>query len=129
MSQNPLTLTRQTRYELVWSRPLSNLAQVFGISNVGLAKRCRAVDVPISYRGYWARKAPGQDPPKLPLPKYRTKAQAPTAPVGPTKPVKGLLRAVRNHPFTSAGRKISPVVNRHRATVPLPLSTASTRLS
>jgi hypothetical protein len=27
-----------------------------------LAKRCRSVDVPIPYRGYWARKATGQDP-------------------------------------------------------------------
>jgi hypothetical protein len=67
MSQNPLTLTRQTLYDLVWSKPMSDLAKEFNISDVGLAKRCRAVDVPIPYRGYWARKAAGQEPPKLPL--------------------------------------------------------------
>jgi hypothetical protein len=92
MSQNPLTLTRQTLYELVWSKPLSQLAQDFGISDVGLAKRCRAVDVPIPYRGYWARKAAGQEPPLLPLPKYRTRSPAPRiAAAQPTSP-KEILR-------------------------------------
>jgi F0F1-type ATP synthase epsilon subunit len=56
---------------------MSTLAKNFGISDVGLAKRCRAVDVPIPYRGYWARKEAGHNPPKLPLPKYRTKAPKP----------------------------------------------------
>jgi hypothetical protein len=64
---------------------MSDLAKDFRMSDVGLAKRCRAVDVPIPYRGYWARKAAGQEPPKLPLPKYRTRAPATTtaAPLPP----------------------------------------------
>ncbi len=74
MTDNHLTLTRQSLYDLVWSKPISTLAKEFGISDVGLAKRCRAVDVPIPYRGYWARKEAGHNPPKLPLPKYRAKA-------------------------------------------------------
>jgi hypothetical protein len=40
MPLNPLTLTRQTFYELVWSKPMATLAQEFGITDVGLAKRC-----------------------------------------------------------------------------------------
>jgi hypothetical protein len=68
MPQNPPTLTRQTLYDLVWSKPMSNLTGDFGISDVPL-KRCRQVDVPILYRGYWAWKAAGQNPPKLALPK------------------------------------------------------------
>jgi hypothetical protein len=91
MPQNPLTLTRQSLYELVWSKPMSDLAKEFHMSDVGLAKRCRAVDVPIPYRGYWARKAAGQEPPKLPLPKYRTRMPPPTSeatvPVEPVKPI------------------------------------------
>lgn len=59
MPTNPLTLTRQTLYDLVWSKPMSTLALDFGITDVGLAKRCRAVDVPIPYRGYWARVGAG----------------------------------------------------------------------
>jgi hypothetical protein len=93
MSQNPLILTRHTLYELVWSKPMSDLAKEFHISDVGLAKRCRAVDVPIPYRGYWARKAAGQEPPKLPLPKYRTRAPATnSAEAVPAEPVKPIVR-------------------------------------
>jgi hypothetical protein len=59
MLQNHLTLTRQSLYDLVWAKPMSELAKDFGITDVGLAKRCRSVDVPIPYRGYWARVAAG----------------------------------------------------------------------
>ena len=59
---------------------MSTLASEFGITDVGLAKRCRLVDVPIPYRGYWARVTAGQSPPKIPLPKYRTKTPAPGVP-------------------------------------------------
>src|SRR5258708_14245576 len=92
MPQNPLTLTRQSLYELVWSKPMSTLANEFGITDVGLAKRCRAVDVPIPYRGYWARRAAGQTPPRLPLPKYRTRTPTLTAAADSPKPPKEILR-------------------------------------
>ncbi len=87
MPKSPLT--RQSLYDLVWSRPMSGLAKDFGISDVALAKRCRVVDVPIPYRGYWARVAAGQTPPKLPLPIYRARMPSPTiaAPLKPPKEV------------------------------------------
>jgi hypothetical protein len=59
MAQNPLTLTRQALYDLVWSKPMVEVAQDFNMSDRGLAKRCAAVDVPVPPRGYWARKAAG----------------------------------------------------------------------
>jgi hypothetical protein len=96
MPQNPLTLTRQTLHDLVWSKPMSELAKDFGMSDVGLAKRCRAVDVPIPYRGYWARKAAGQHPPRIPLPKYRSRSPIATA-EAPT-PVKTPKTIVREGP-------------------------------
>src|ERR1700677_2101069 len=76
MPRNYVTITRQELYELVWSQPMQSLAKTFGISDVALAKRCRAVDVPVPPRGYWAQKAAGQNPPQLPLPKYRRSAVA-----------------------------------------------------
>src|SRR5260370_29575906 len=76
MPVNYITLTRQALYELVWSTPMSTLAKDFGISDVALAKRCRAVDVPVPPRGYRARKAAGQDPPRTPLPRYRSRDTA-----------------------------------------------------
>ena len=77
MPVNYITLSRQQLYDLVWSKPMSSLAKEFGITDSGLAKRCRAVDVPIPYRGYWTRKAAGRDPPRLPFPKYRRAEPAP----------------------------------------------------
>jgi hypothetical protein len=64
----PLTLSREDLYELVWSKPMADLAKDFGISDVGLAKRCRRLGVPVPGRGYWARVDAGQAPyqPKLP---------------------------------------------------------------
>jgi hypothetical protein len=35
MPQSPRTLTRQTHYELVWSKPMLQLALDFGISDAG----------------------------------------------------------------------------------------------
>ncbi len=68
MTREPdLTLSREELYELVWSKPMVELAQDFGLSDVALAKRCRKVGVPVPGRGYWARVAAGQEPrrPKL----------------------------------------------------------------
>lgn len=70
-SRNPLTLSRQELYELVWSKPVTELAQEIGLSDVAIAKRCRQVQVPVPPRGYWARVAAGQTPKRPPLPKYR----------------------------------------------------------
>jgi hypothetical protein len=95
MPHNPPTLTRQTLYDLAWSKSMSELAKDFGISDVALAKRCRAVDVPIPYRGYWARKAAGQIPPKLPLPKYRTRTPSPTTAAAQPKPPRKSYATVR----------------------------------
>jgi hypothetical protein len=63
-----LTLTRDDLYELVWSKPMSELAKDFGISDVALAKRCKGLGIPVPGRGYWARLDAGQTPhrPKLP---------------------------------------------------------------
>ena len=44
--KNYLTLTRQALYDLVWSKPMREVAKDFGISDVGLAKRCAAIARP-----------------------------------------------------------------------------------
>lgn len=62
------TLTREELYELVWSEPISKLAERFDISGPGLAKRCRRHDIPVPERGYWARLKAGKHPPRRPLP-------------------------------------------------------------
>lgn len=64
-----LTVSRQDLYELVWSKPMIELAKDFGLSDVALAKRCRRLGVPVPGRGYWARIAAGQTPRRPDLPK------------------------------------------------------------
>jgi hypothetical protein len=66
-NEGPLTLSREELYELVWSKPIVELAKDFGLSDVALAKRCRRLGVPVPGRGYWARVTAGQTPrqPKL----------------------------------------------------------------
>jgi hypothetical protein len=66
--EKPITLSRDDLYELVWSKPMMELAKDFGISDVALAKRCRRLGIPVPGRGYWARVDAGQTPyrPKLP---------------------------------------------------------------
>jgi hypothetical protein len=66
--EKPMTLSREDLYELVWSKPMRELAKDFNISDVALAKRSRGLGIPVPGRGYWARLDAGQAPhrPKLP---------------------------------------------------------------
>jgi hypothetical protein len=58
-----MVLTREELYQRVWPQPMSKLAKVYGISEVGLAKICKRLNVPLPPQGYWARKKRHQPPP------------------------------------------------------------------
>ena len=51
----PEYITREDLYEAVWSQSVLTLAKGMGISDVGLAKICKALNVPRPPRGYWAK--------------------------------------------------------------------------
>lgn len=53
--QPPRVLTRRELYDLVWSKPIRDLAAEFGESDRGLAKICERHHVPTPDRGYWAK--------------------------------------------------------------------------
>ena len=72
MPRNYITLPRSALYELVWTKPVTELAKEFGISDVALAKRCRSIKIPLPPRGYWARVAAGQKPRRPALPPFGT---------------------------------------------------------
>lgn len=74
--KNFITLSRSALYELVWTRPVTELANEFGISDVALAKRCRALKIPVPPRGHWAKVAAGQTP-KRPRPCRLTRRTPP----------------------------------------------------
>lgn len=68
MPDSIVTLTREQLYEQVWSEPIRTLAKRYGLSDVGLAKTCRRLKIPLPGRGYWAKSAAGHPVKRMPLP-------------------------------------------------------------
>ena len=64
-----IKLTRQQLYDLVWTKPMYELCQQFGLSDNGLRKNCKKLNIPIPYIGYWSKLKYGKNPEKPPLPK------------------------------------------------------------
>ena len=64
-----IKLTRQQLYDLVWTKPMYELCQQFGLSDNGLRKNCKKLNIPIPYIGYWSKLKYGKKPEKPPLPK------------------------------------------------------------
>ncbi len=56
MGAREIRLTRRELYDLVWSKPLSLLAQELPVSDVGLAKICKRLNIPRPSQGYWTRR-------------------------------------------------------------------------
>ena len=48
-------LTRKQLYELVWSKPMTQLSKEFGLSDNGLRKICKKFDIPLPQVGYWSK--------------------------------------------------------------------------
>lgn len=70
-----IKLTREQLYERVWTTPLVQLVQEFGITDVAISKTCKRLNVPTPPRGYWAKLVAGQQPRKPPLPAFRMAQQ------------------------------------------------------
>ncbi len=58
---------------MVWSKPITRLAQEFGFSDVWLARICRKNKIPRPPRGYWVIIKSGGKAHKTPLPKWHGK--------------------------------------------------------
>lgn len=69
-----VVLTREHLYDEVWSEPMATVAGKYGLSDVGLAKICRRLDVPVPWRGYWRKKEVGQKVKRPALPKLPVSA-------------------------------------------------------
>lgn len=64
-------LSREELYEEVWQTPIHRLSVKYGLSDVGLAKACKRMDIPRPPRGYWRRVQTGAEVRKTPLPKAK----------------------------------------------------------
>lgn len=63
-----ILITREELFRQVWEKPMTEVAKRFGISDVGLKKACKRLEVPSPPRGYWARLHAGYEPKKSKLP-------------------------------------------------------------
>lgn len=63
--------TREEFYELVWEKPLTQLAKEFALSDVALHKICKKHNIPHPPVGWWAKKAAGKAVRRAILPKSR----------------------------------------------------------
>ena len=61
-------VSRDDLYRLVWSEPMTKIAERFEVSASYLARVCALLNVPRPERGYWAKLAVGKAPPKPALP-------------------------------------------------------------
>jgi len=71
MKEETISLTRQELYEQVWSEPIVHLSKFYNLSDVGLSKICKKMNIPVPGRGYWEKKHHGHDPERTPLPLFK----------------------------------------------------------
>jgi len=69
MTSSKDPVDRESLYNEVWSDPVSIVAKRYGLSDVGLAKICRKLAIPLPSRGYWAKVATGKVMHRVPLPR------------------------------------------------------------
>jgi hypothetical protein len=61
-------IERNQLYELVWSKPLTEVAKEYDVSDKSIAKICEKLNVPVPGLGYWRKIEVGEEIPKRNLP-------------------------------------------------------------
>ncbi len=68
MKEATQPVDRESLYNEVWTDPVTVVAPRYGLSDVGLAKICRTLAIPLPSRGYWAKVRAGRTMNRVPLP-------------------------------------------------------------
>jgi hypothetical protein len=69
MRYNQVKFTREQLYKEVWNKPMASLAKEYGLSDTGLRKICKHLQIPLPPQGYFLRKRRGPAPPLPPVTK------------------------------------------------------------
>lgn len=64
-----IKISRQELYDLVWSKPMTTLAKEYNISDNGLRKICKKLNIPLPQLGHWQKIQYGKKVKIIPLPK------------------------------------------------------------
>jgi len=62
LSRRLFEVSPEELYALVWSRPTTEVAKVFGVSDKAIEKRCKRLGIPKPPRGYWLQISRAQQP-------------------------------------------------------------------
>lgn len=65
-----IVFKRQALYEEVWSTPLTKLGEKYGLSDNGIRKVCKAMNIPLPPAGHWAKVDAGQEVTRMVLPTH-----------------------------------------------------------
>lgn len=76
MAAKEIQWDRNKLYDEIWEKPAIQVAKEYGISDVGLGKVCRQLNIPKPERGYWRRKELGLKVQRIPLPAMDTVPRA-----------------------------------------------------
>lgn len=98
-------VTREELYRLVWSEPMTKVAEQFGVSGSYMARVCTELRVPRPERGYWAKQQVGKSPPTPPLPEPEPGDQLHWTP--------GQELKIRSNPSLSNATNKKPAAPRH----------------
>ena len=63
-----IIVTREDLYDLIWTKPITQVAKDFAVSDVWISKACTKARIPRPNRGYWAKLQSGKKVTKEPLP-------------------------------------------------------------
>jgi hypothetical protein len=64
-----MKISRQELYNLVWAEPMITVCKRFGLTDNGLRKKCKSMDIPTPPVGYWSKLKHGKKTEIIPLPK------------------------------------------------------------
>ncbi|MEI7612237.1 MAG: hypothetical protein WCK63_04970 [Betaproteobacteria bacterium] len=110
MENTDKTVDRETLYNEVWTDPVAIVAPRYGLSDVGLAKICRNLAIPLPSRGYWAKVKAGCIMSRAPLPKSKHLAPVGTGLVKPS-PEKAAAREAIRQSAAKARRETPPMTH------------------
>ncbi len=116
MEKTNKPVDRETLYNEVWTDPVILVAPRYGLSDVGLAKICRALSIPLPSRGYWAKVKAGRIMGRAPLPKLKQQGEINTGLVK-LPPEKAAVR--------EAARKTAAKIRKETPVLPPPEETSS----
>lgn len=126
MGNERTLIDRGLLYEEVWTDPVITVAQRYGLSDVGLAKICRRLKIPLPGRGYWAKLNAGKPTQRTKLPAIDANA-LPDIHVTKPDPAKHEARAEAKKKAASAKESVGAIVVPGELSDPHPLVRAAAK--